>query len=116
MDEPIEDPSPPSGLPEEVVEKVATLSTTQLRELIEFAESRLKYREAPLSERIEPREGEEIVRMKDYGHYAVVVKRNKEETDRGAPSEPPHVYVVTVEPEPEGGHHLHWEDIGRVNE
>lgn len=116
MDQPIEDPTPPDELPEQVVEAVTSLSSAQLRKLIEFAQSRLRITESSISELIEPKENEEIVRIKDYGYYCVVVKRKTGETDQEAASEPPHAYVVTIEPEREGGHHLHWEDIGRVVE
>ena len=115
MDEPVEEPTPPSNLPDEVVKAATSMSPLQLRQLIEFAQSRLQFTEMSISDLIEPQEDEEIVRMKDYGYYTVVIKRKKATSDHN-PAEPPHAYVVTLEPEPEGGHHIHWEDLGQVIE
>ena len=113
MDEPMEDPAPPSELPEGVADVVESLSATQLRKLVEYAQTRLRFMEGPISDFIETGEDGEIVRMEDYGHYAVVVKRQKDEADSDS-AEPPHLYVVTIEAEPEGGHYLHWADLGTV--
>lgn len=115
MDEPVEEPTPPSGLPDEVVSATSSLPAPQLRQLIEFAQARLRFMERSVSDLIESSEDEEIVRIKDYGYYTLVVKRKKVTENRGS-AEPPHAYVVTLEPERDGGHHLHWEDIGQIVE
>lgn len=112
----MDDPAPPTELPEEVADALTSLSATQLRELIEYAQSRLRFLEGPISEFIEPADDEEILRVEDYGYYAVVVKRGGTGEGGESSTEPPHVYVVTIEPEQEGGRHLHWADLGRVIE
>ena len=115
MDEPLEESTPPSELPDEVIEAATSMAAPQLRQLIEFAQSRLQFMEMSISDLIKPHEDEDIVRMKDYGHYSLVLKRKKETGDHDT-AEPPHAYVVTLEPEREGGHHLHWEDIEQIFE
>lgn len=116
MDEPIDEPTPPPRLPDEVVEAIASLPAPQLRQLVEYAQSRLQFMEMSISDLIEPEEDEEIVRIEDYGYYTVVVKRQKDSEGDEESEKPPQIFVVTLEPEREGGHHLHWENIGRLVE
>lgn len=115
MDEPIDTPEPPSNLPDGLVEEINALNPQELRSLVSYGQARLNHYETPISELIEPGEGEEIIRIEDRDLYTIVVKRLKSQDENGGDPEP-HVFIVTIEPDLEGGRHLHWEDIGRVFE
>lgn len=116
MDQPIEGPDPPADLPSPVVEEVERLRPEKLRSLIEYARDRLDYLEAPTTEFIEPAEGEEIVRIDERDLYTIVVKRTVcEEGCEDCPHRP-QAYVVTKDPDYDGGQHLHWVYIGDVLE
>ena len=114
MDEPIDAPEPPSGLSEDITEVVDQLPSKELRSLIKYAGARLRHLEKPISELIEAGEGEEIVRIEDRNLYTIVVKGKQ--CAKGCQNCPhdPQIYVVTLEWEPDGSRHLHWEHIGQV--
>ena len=112
MDEPIDAPEPPDDLPEELIDAVDDLSTDELVSLVSYARARVDYFETPIAELIEPEDDEEIVRIDEYDLYTVVVKGERCEAGCEECPHDPHVYVVTVEREVDGGRHLRWEDLG----
>lgn len=70
---------PPGGIPEETIQLLEESSDRQLREIIHFAQQLLL--EAPSgSAEIEPREGDEIVRIDDMGAYTIVVVERPDES------------------------------------
>lgn len=114
MDQPLDEPDPPSDLPESVVRTVDGLKSGELRSLVEYARARIEYLETSIAEYIEPDEGEEILEVDERDLYTIVIKRQVDETGNEPVRHTPHAFVVTREPEPDGGYHLHWADIGTV--
>lgn len=105
--------NPSEDLPEEVVHVLKESSNNQLREIIHYAQQLLS-EHLSLTDEIEPRKGEEIVRIDDHGAYtSVIVKRpEKSGIARG-----PFAYHVQWEPTVEGeGGQYKWHYLGRVKE
>lgn len=105
-------PAPPRDLPDEVATTLEELDIHDLRETIVYAQELLHARHEPTLQ-IEPRPGEEIVRMVDEESYTLVAK--KQPCGAGCPDCPhgPYVYHVTPEEHPDGKTRLHWVCIGR---
>ncbi|WP_267164359.1 hypothetical protein [Halovenus salina] len=103
---------PPDDLPEDITEMLEASSDSQLRDIIHYAQ-RLPGEHPPLTDAIEPREGEEILRIDDHDVYTSVIVERPDETGsaRG-----PFAYRVKWEPEIEGdGGHYWWHYLGRVD-
>lgn len=108
-------PAPPESLGSEVVEQLSDLSAQELREAVLYGQELLQYRKQT-TPRIEPKPGEEYVRVEDHDGYTLVVKR--EPCGEGCDDCPhgPYVYHVTEEKMPSGERRTHWALIGRVEE
>ena len=105
------DPSPPEGVPEELIAVLRSSSDPQLREIIDYAQQRLRER-PPITDAVESRHGEELVRVDDHGGYTVAIVERPDET--GEPHGPD-AYRVKWEPriDDEGGRYR-WHYLGRV--
>ncbi|WP_224270472.1 hypothetical protein [Haloprofundus salinisoli] len=107
------EPNPPQNLSTEVVETLRRLSANDLREAVLYGQEllQLQQKTAP---RIEPRPGEEFVRVEDRDGYTLVVKR--EPCGEGCEDCPhgPYAYHVTEEKMPSGERRTRWTLIGRV--
>jgi hypothetical protein len=107
------DIDPPDGIPDSVAETLAKSDDAQLRAVIHYAQ-RLLHADQPLTDEIEPREGERIVRTEDHGAYTFVVVERENETggDRG-----PFAYRLKFEPDLEGVAEgkYRWHYLGRVH-
>jgi hypothetical protein len=103
---------PPDDVPEAITDELEACSNSQLREVIHYAQQLLG-EHPPLTDAIEPREGEEIVRIDDHGTYTSVVVERPEETDE---ARGPFAYRVQWEPyiDDEGGQYR-WHYLGRVH-
>lgn len=102
---------PPEDIPEEVIQPLEESSDRQLREIIHYAQQLLH--EAPSgSGEIEPRDGEEIVRIDDAGTHTIVIV---ERLDKSGEARGPFVYRVNWEPhiDEEGGQYR-WHYLGRA--
>lgn len=105
------DIDPPETIPEEVVTALENSSDSQLREIIHYAQ-KLFRDQPPLTDEIEPREGEEIVRIEDHGEYKTVVVERPEETGE---ARGPFAYRVNWEPHiDEDGGDYQWHYLGKV--
>lgn len=106
-------PEPPEDVPGEVVDALEECDNRQLREIIHYAQQLLQ-EHPPLTEAIEAREGEELVRVEDHDAYTSVVVERPDETgeERG-----PFAYRVKWEPnvDEEGGKYR-WYYLGRVSD
>lgn len=103
---------PPDGVPEELTDALEASSEGQLRDIIEYAQQLLDEHPS-LTDAIEPREGEEIVRIDDHGEYTSVVVERPDETGdaRG-----PFAYRIQWEPHiEENGGQYRWHYLGRVD-
>jgi hypothetical protein len=103
---------PPEDVPKSVVRELETSSDPQLREIIHFAQ-RLLQESLSLTEAIEAREGEKLLRINDHeGYKHVIVER----PEASGEARGPFAYLVRWEPEIDGdGGKYRWHYLGRVN-
>ena len=100
----------------ELVDELEALDESELRAVIDYSQERLRAYHADVTASIEPREGEEIVRIEDQGRYTQVVKRQP--CAEGCPDCPhgPFLYHVRQERQLDGSTSLHWVYLGRARE
>lgn len=95
------DTDPPDDIPEELIAVLDDSSDSQLRGVIHYAQQLLRDR-PQLTDVIESREGEELVRVEDHGAYTIAIVERP-----GDPGEArgPFAYSVNWEPniDDEGG-------------
>lgn len=102
---------PPDGIPEAVIQTLRDSEDHQLRAIIHYAQQLLR-EHPPLTDAIEARDGEELVRIDDHGAYTSVVV---ERPDATGEARGPFAYRVQWEPEiDDDGGHYHWHYLGRV--
>lgn len=102
----------PPDIPDEITAALETSSDDQLREIIHYAQQLLR-EPSPLTEALESREGEELVRMEDHGEFTIVVVERPNET--GA-ARGPFAYRVQWEPDiDEAEGKFRWHYLGRVS-
>jgi len=107
----VPDAEPPENVPEAVVTAVQSSSDSQLRDIIRYAQQVL-YEHPPLTEAIESRESERLVRIEDHGAYTVVIVERPDETGEGRG---PFAYRVQWEPGMEGNDgRYRWHYLGKV--
>lgn len=103
---------PPDDVPEEVTSILEGSSDSQLREIIHYAQQLLRDH-PPLTDAIEAREGEELVRMEDHGAYTVVIVERPDETGE---ARGPFAYRVKWEPDiDDGDGQYKWHYLGKVH-
>jgi len=103
---------PPDDVPEAVTTALEGSSAYQLREIIHFAQQLLRDH-PPLTDAIESREGEELVRMEDYGAYTIVVVEHPDETGE---ARGPFAYRVRWESDLDDGEgRYRWHYLGKVH-
>jgi len=69
----------PENIPKEITTVLEASSDARLREIIHYAQQLLR-EHPPLTDAIESRPGEELVRIEDHGAYTIVVVEHPEET------------------------------------
>ena len=103
---------PPEDIPEELIAVLQNSADSQLREIINYAQQ-LLHEHLPITDAVESRHGEELVRVEDHGAYtiAIVVRPDEPGEARG-----PFAYGVNWEPsiEDEGGRYK-WHYLGNVH-
>jgi len=105
---------PPEDVPEEIAAALEESNDRQLREIIHYAQQRLQ-EHPPITEAIEAREGEELVRTEDHGDYTLVVV---ERPDAPAEARGPFAYRVKWKPNIEGEEgegKYQWHYLGKVH-
>ena len=110
-----ERPTPPEGLPEEIVSDLNRLTAEELHKTIVHAQELLQSASTHRSP-VEPKPGDDVVRVTEHEGYTEVVKWVRCGEDCGDCPHGPYLYHVTEEPQPEGGEKQHWTFIGEVNE
>lgn len=107
-------PSPPEGLPDSLASELSRLTPEELRNTIVHAQELLQSHQETASP-IEPRPGEDIIRVIEHDGYTEVVKRLS--CAEGCENCPhgPFLYHVSEETRPEGGTRLHWTFLGAVS-
>lgn len=108
MSNPLEEPSPPPELPDDLVETVKRLTDIQLEKLARYSDALLEERTRPIPELIrETQDMDRIVRIEEQDGYASVVRRDG---DDGTPN----LYHVKREHHPDGTVDLNWVHLGLV--
>jgi len=74
------EPSPPDDVPEELIAVLRSSDASQLRAVIDYAQQRLHER-PPITDAVESRHGEELVRVNDHSGYTVAIVERTGETD-----------------------------------
>ncbi|WP_323191202.1 hypothetical protein [Halostella sp. PRR32] len=105
------DIDPPEEIPTRITNALEGSSDSQLREIIHYAQQ-LLHEHPPLTDAIESREGEVLVRTEDYGAYTIVVMERPEETGE---ARGPFAYRVNWEPTVDDGGKYRWHYLGRVH-
>lgn len=113
MTDPSVNPTPPEGLPDELVTYLHELSAEELRKTVIHAQELLLSKDET-DDPIHPHPNEDIIRVTEHEGYTEVVKQftcaeGCEDCPHG-----PYLYHVTEEPRPDGSTHTHWSFIGRV--
>ncbi|WP_115863026.1 hypothetical protein [Halorussus litoreus] len=105
------DTNPPENVPERVIAGLEDSSDGQLRDIIHYAQQLLR-EHPPLTDAIESRRGEELVRVEDHDGYTIVVVERPDETGQ---ARGPFAYRVNWEPEIDGGNGKYrWHYLGKV--
>ncbi|MUV48245.1 hypothetical protein [Haloarcula sp. CBA1122] len=105
------DTQPPESVPEEAITALQDSSDSQLSDIVHYAQQLLR-EHPPLTEAIEAREGETLVRTEGHGAYTIVVVERPDETGEGRG---PFAYRVQWEPDIEGeGGKYRWHYLGEV--
>lgn len=107
------DMDPPADVPDVVVTELRESTDSQLREIIHYAQQLLD--EDPLhTDAIEPRAGEELVRVEDHDAYTIAVVRRPDETGE---AQGPFTYrlkwIPSVGEEEDGKYEWHY--LGRTD-
>jgi len=104
---------PPEDVPEECIAVLQNSADSQLREIIDYAQQLLRGH-PPITDAVESRHGEELVRMEEYGAYTIAIVERP-----GEPAEArgPFAYRVKWEPniDDEGGRYK-WHYLGNVRD
>ncbi|WP_302081290.1 hypothetical protein [Salinibaculum rarum] len=106
-------PTPPEGLPDQLVSDLAGLSPDELRKTIVHARELLQFHEESEFP-VEPEPGDDILRVTEHDGYTEVVKQVH--CNEGCENCPhgPFLYHVTKEPQPDGDTRTHWSFIGEA--
>lgn len=107
-------PTPPEGLPEQLVSVLGQLNTDELRNTIVHVQELLQFHEETVHP-IEPSPKEDVIRITEHEGYTEVVKRVPCGEDCSDCPHGPYLYHVTQERHPESEEKPHWIFIGGVN-
>ena len=103
---------PPESVSDDVTAALEGYDDTQLRTVIHYAQ-RLLREHPPLTDAIESRPGEELVRTEDHGAYTLAVVERPDETGR---ARGPFAYRVAWDPaREEGDGQYRWHYLGRLH-
>lgn len=108
-----DEPTPPEGLPDALFEKLQELSDEELRKTVIYARE-LLVNEGEGSSTIEPRPGEDIIRISEHEGYTEVVKKIPCGKDCDECPHGPYLYHVHEETLPNGETELHWVFLGQT--
>ncbi|WP_390277140.1 hypothetical protein [Halobellus rarus] len=106
------DIDPPEGIPQGVITALKDSSDNQLREIIHYAQQLLEDHPS-LTDAIESRLGEDLVRIEDYGEYTIVIVERPDETGE---ARGPFAYRVKWESTVDGEEgQYRWHYLGKVH-
>ncbi|RDI71612.1 hypothetical protein [Halopelagius longus] len=102
------------SLPDGLVAELEGLQLHQLREVVHYAQGRIRELQAPLSDKIEAAPGEEILATEERPEYTEVIKSEPCGEECSDCPHGPYLYHVYEEVKPDGRTSLHWVFLGRV--
>jgi len=104
---------PPEDIPEELIAVLQNSADNQLRETINYAQQLLR-EHLPITDGVESRRGEELVRVEDRGAYTIAIVARPDEPGE---ARGPFAYRVEWEPniDDEGGRYK-WHYLGKVHD
>lgn len=110
---PVDEPTPPEGVPAELAAELPRLTPEELRNTIIYAQELLRFHDETASP-VEPGPGEDILRATERDGYTEVVKRAA--CAEGCDDCPhgPYLYHVKEESRPEGGTKGRWMFLGEI--
>jgi len=110
---PVDEPTPPEGVPTELAAELPRLTPEELRNTIIYAQELLRFHDETASP-VEPGPGEDILRATERDGYTEVVKRAA--CVEGCDDCPhgPYLYHVKEESRPEGGTKGRWMFLGEI--
>lgn len=114
MGEDSDQPTPPEGLPETIISDLEELDPESLRKTVVHAQELLQWQEER-SPPVEPKPGEDFIRVNKRDGYTEVVKMTPCANGCDDCPHGPYLYHVKEEDRPEGGTHTHWTFIGEVS-
>ena len=102
---------PPEDVPEELIGVLTDSADSQLREIISYAQQLLR-EHPPITDAVESRHGEELVRVEDHDAYTIAIVARPDEPDE---ARGPFAYRVKWEPgiDDERGRYR-WHYLGKV--
>ena len=109
-----ERPTPPEGLPSEVIDALTDCTPEELRKAIVHAQELLHFHgeaELPINAEV----NDDILRVKEHEGYTEVVKQFRCADGCDDCPHGPYIYHVTEEPHPDGSHNVHWSFMGPVH-
>ena len=104
---------PPETVPEELIAVLQDSADSQLRKTINYAQQLLS-EHPPITDAVESRHGEELVRVKDDGVYTIAIVARPDEPDE---ARGPFAYRVKWEPGIDDGEGRYkWHYLGKVSD
>ncbi len=94
-------PVPPADLPQEAVNVVDELDEAELRAIIDYAQARKRFVHPHVTDQIEAKEGEELLRVEERNGYTEVVKSQRCADGCSECPHGPYLYHVREERRPE---------------
>lgn len=109
-----ERPTPPEGLPAEVIDALADCSPEELRKAIVYAQELLHFNgeeELPIN----PEANDDILRVIEHEGHTEVVKQYRCADGCDDCPHGPYLYRVKEVPQPDGSDNVHWSLLGPVD-
>mgnify|MGYP000067065706 CR=1 FL=1 len=106
-------PTPPEGLPSELVDALTGCSPEELRKAIVHAQELLRSR-GDVEPAVDAESDEDVLSVTEHEGYTEVVKRFRCADGCDDCPHGPYLYHVTEEPQPDGSRKAHWSFIGAV--
>ncbi|WP_202935213.1 hypothetical protein [Halorussus amylolyticus] len=110
-----EDPTPPDGLPETLLQRIDALELPELKSLLSYIEGRVESLRTPIETEIEANAAGEILEIETHGAYALVRMHPPDPDDSGVNTDITSLYHVRREPQLDGTESLHWVYLGDVD-
>ena len=109
------DPTPPDGLPQNLIQRVDALELPELKSLLSYTERRIESLQTPIEAEIEADVAGEVLEVEDHGAYALVRQHPPNADGPGVNTNITSLYHVRREPQYDGTESLHWAYLGDLH-